>query len=160
MKEVESKILNIDKKTTIEKIISFWWKQVSKNEIHWAYYYLWDKKIRIRTEERWNVICYKKCTWNTTDNCKILEETEVVIDNIENFIIIITELWFVKWKEIHKIRTSFDFLWAHLDIDEYNWINPLLEIEASSFEDIVGIAYLLWFERSQLSSISYSEANL
>jgi predicted adenylyl cyclase CyaB len=161
MIEREGKILNINKDEVIAKILSLWGKKVFDWIISWEYYKNKDDvKIRVRNEEeRGVVVCFKKSIWEDTGNVKVREEIEFVIDSKEkqSFVTILWEIWFKEHKKIYKKRTSFELAWNRIEIDEYDNIPVLMEIEGETDEDIEAVAKLLWFNKSDLVDLSFAD---
>jgi adenylate cyclase class 2 len=156
MKEIEVKILEIDKISIINKLISIW--AVKKYE--WnieAYFYKNEdnKKIRLRKTSDWFNINFKE----KIENSSFLENHEYE-SNFENFEMmekILIWIWFKKYWYSSKYRISYFYDWITFDIDSYPWIPDFIEIEAESIESVEKWVKLLWYSMSYTKILTERE---
>ncbi|MFW5705021.1 MAG: class IV adenylate cyclase [Nanoarchaeota archaeon] len=142
MKEVEVKIKNIDKKSTIEKIEKLGAKKIFTGRV---VDYRFDtpdrdlsrlgKALRIRQKGKYvflNVKGKKKSIENITGR----DEIGVKISNLYTMKRILNELGYIKIFELSKYRTEYRLNDVTFDIDEYPGLDPLLEIESDNYEKV------------------------
>jgi len=161
-KEVESKILDIDRVSIEKKIIDLWWKKVFEwiLDATWFENINWEK-VRVRKEGNKVVTEYKKKI-ETSNNAKECIEIWYSPDNYDSQIEVFKSLWLIEISRSIKTRVSYllenfdDNLDVRFDFDKYSdlwWIEipELLEIEASSYDVILKITDLLWYKESDLN---------
>lgn len=166
MLEKEVKILEIDKEKLIKKLNELWAEKTFEWDIHDIYYDFcsWtkqkmqenDRLFRIR--KRWDKYLYtikrkrmKADVW-WEDWVKIADEWEWYVTDIKWFETVLEKYWMKKVREKKKFRTSFSLPWFEFDIDEYEWIPHLLEIEAHTKEEIDDMIIKLWLEKHVIKS--------
>lgn len=154
--EREWKIIWVNKQQLIQTIELNGWTKTFEGIVSGEYYKCWNQKIRVRNEKRWLVVCLKKKV-EEKSNVKIREEIEIVVDSKENLLLIFKELWITETKKVSKYRTSYSFWKCHLDIDEYEWIPTILEIEGETDEEIIEVASLLWYKKEEIKDYSFSD---
>jgi predicted adenylyl cyclase CyaB len=163
MLEKEIKILEINKEEVVKKLLSLWAIQTFEWFIHDVYYDFlnWDdKKMEsnsrfFRIRQRGEIYLYtikrrriKVEEWGEKW-LKIADEWENPITNVENFKNVLEKYWMKSVREKKKHRTSFKLWEVEFDIDEYDSIPPLLEIEAKTREEIKKYIKLLWLEKNK-----------
>jgi len=143
MKEVEVKIRNINKDEIIRKITEdFGAQKIFTGKV---IDYRFDtperdlsrqgKALRIRQKGKYiylNLKGKKKSVENVTDR----DEIGVKISNFKTMQRILTELGFIKIFELNKYRTEYRTEEITFDIDEYVGLDPILEIESSSYDKV------------------------
>jgi adenylate cyclase class 2 len=155
-KEIEVKILEIDKSSTEERLISLGAKKVFDDEIHAFYYDFPDNSLRqhgcslrLRKEGKKSVLTLKKNIEST--EAKIREEIETEISDFNAMQCLIETLGLKAWIEMKKHRTSYEFRGVHFEIDayhdKYNYIPQFMEIEGHDIETVYTYAELLGFTR-------------
>ena len=150
MLEKEIKILDIDKEKVIKRLINLWAEKTYEWLVHDIYYDFleWEKKkmqendrlFRIRS--KWDVYLYtikrkrvlEEDWWEKW--VKVADEWENLITNVESFKNVLEKYWMHKVREKKKFRVSFRLWEVEFDLDEYEWIPPLLEIEAKTKKEI------------------------
>ena len=155
MREIEAKILEIDVDDVISKLEKLGAKKAyDKQFVSYSYDYP-DRRFketgiifRLRKEEEINRVSFKK--FISREVVKDMEEIECLVDNPENFRLIMSKLGFIELGPREKRRISYKFKQVIFDIDLYPEIPPLMEIEADSYETIVKYAKLLGFKKEQL----------
>lgn len=160
MLEKEVKILEIDKNEIINKLIEIWAEKVFEGDIHDVYYDFLDwmkEKMRkndrqFRIRKRWDEYLYtikrkrmkEKDGW--IDWLKMADEWENIITDIKWFEIVLEKYWMKKTREKKKFRTTFTLWKITFDIDEYEDIPVMMEIEAETKEEIDSYINKLWLE--------------
>ncbi len=138
MKEIEVKVIAINKTDIISKILSLGAKKSFEGNIHSINYNLpANVKIsllRLRKKGDKNYLTAK--TSLSKEQARIAEETEVEIQNFETMHTILTSLGYTIRKESHKKRTSYTLNETHFEIDEFEGIPAYMEIESSSVKKI------------------------
>lgn len=135
MIEREIKILDIDVKKTVKKLEKFWAKKTFEGVLVDHYYSFWEKKIRLRNLEDWNVIVCLKTKLNEWKDIKSAIENEILVSKSQAEKI-------VSWRGLKyerskcKRRMSYKIKNISFDIDFYPNISPLLEIEAHDPKEI------------------------
>ena len=156
MKEIEIKILGIDRNATEERLIALGAKKVFDGEIHALYYDFPDNSVRnsgctlrLRQEGEKSVLALKKDIEST--EAKIREEHEIEVSDFNEMRYLLEALGLHTWLEMKKHRTSYAFKGVHFEIDEYhdsyNYIPQFLEIEGQDIEAIYASAEVLGFTR-------------
>jgi len=109
MKELEVKILEIDKKSTITKLEKLGAVKTFDDKIV-AEFFLNQEKKKIRLRKKWdkNILTYK--IKNIAQNINSNTEYEITFDNYENMVSILTNIWFEKYGSSKKHRISYT-LW-------------------------------------------------
>lgn len=157
MLEKEIKILDIDVEAVQEKLEIFGAKKTFDGFIHDVYYDFpgetMDENKRIfRVRKKGEVHLYTiKRKRNTKADwwekwLKIADEGEREITNVESFSKVLEKYGMEKIREKKKHRISYSMGEVEFDIDTYDGIPPLLEIEAHTKEEI-----LEWIKRLGLT---------
>jgi len=157
MKEIEIKILGIDKTAVEEKLVSLGAIKVFDDEIHALYYDFPDKAIRnsgrtlrLRREGSKAVLSLKKDIENR--EAKVREEHEIEVSDFSGMKYLLESIGLNAWLEIKKHRTSYELQGVYFEIDAYHdtysYIPQFLEIEGDDIESIYASAELLGFTRS------------
>lgn len=151
MFEKEIKILDIDKNSLIKKLEEIWAVKDYEEVIHDIYYDYpewkideWKRSFRIR--KKGNCYMYTIKKKEKSETIKICQEKEIEISNIDWFQKTLEKYGLVKAREKQKMRLSYYIDDTHFDIDDYEWIPTLLEIEAHSDEEIEKWIKELWLE--------------
>ena len=154
MREIEVKILEINREDIEKKLLSVGAKKIFEGEMHALYFDAGDKAIRknrntlrLRKEGSRSVLAFKKYVRN--EKVKIREENEVEISDFNAMQTILGSLGFSVWLEMRKYRITYEFRGAHFDIDkyhgEYGYIPEFMEIEADDIAKIYEYAEILGF---------------
>jgi len=155
MKEIEVKILEIDRKVIEKELIGLGAKKIFDGEIQTIFFDFQDSRIikardvlRIRKEEKRVELTYKKV--HTTQTAKEAEEYSVDVSNIEEMKKILENLGLHETENTLKYRTSYKLEEARFDIDRYldtyEFIPEFMEIESENREKVNYFAGLLGFE--------------
>jgi predicted adenylyl cyclase CyaB len=162
MLEKEIKILEIDIEKVVERLLELWATKTFEWFIHDVYYDFTDwgnskmenNKRLFRVRQKWEIHLYTIKRKRETQRewwekwVKIADEWENPITDIESFKNVLEKYWMKKVREKKKHRISFSLWELELDIDKYDSIPPLLEIEAKSKEEIDDTIKLLGLEKN------------
>ena len=154
MKEIEIKILEIDRSSLEEKLVSLGAAKVFDDEIYALYYDFPDSSIRrngctlrLRREGSKSVFALKKDIVST--EAKIREENEIEVSDFNGMKNLLETLGMNAWLEMKKHRTSYEIKGVRFEIDAYHdaysYIPQFLEIEGHDIETIYVYAELLGF---------------
>ena len=155
-KEIEIKILGIDRGSLEEKLIALGAEKVFDNEIHALYYDFPDDAVRnngctlrLRREGEKSVFTLKKDLAST--EAKVREEHEIEVSDFTGMKHLLETLGMRAWLEVKKHRTSYEFKGVRFEIDAYHdaysYIPQFLEIEGHDIETIYAYAELLGFKK-------------
>ncbi len=162
MLEKEIKILDVDLEKLQKKLEDMWAKKSFDWFIHDVYYDFpddWSHKMEenkrlFRVRQKWETHLYtikrkrnKKSDW-WEKWYKIADEWEREITDVESFRKVLENYWMTKTREKKKYRISYAFDWLEFDIDKYEDIPTLLEIEAHNTEEIDKYIKILWLENN------------
>lgn len=146
MREIERKILEIDKKTLIQRLIKFKAKKEFEGLIRVKYFDFSDHRIRAKKDLlRLREIAPKnkksfcelvyKAYRGVKRGCKYFDELEFVLYENGAFLKtseLLYKLGFKQTVYYEKIRTFFSYRNAKIEIDEHPKIPAFAEIEAKS----------------------------
>lgn len=160
MIEVESKILNIDCEFVRTRLKSVGAHFVSKKVFHTLLFRLPKElskaTLRLRKEGDRSVLTFKTIIKSPDDSVKVRNEMETEVENFEMMKRVLLSLGYSVSQEFEKIREEYRLDDAIIVIDQfqgrYAVIPPLLEIEAIDATEVIRMAELLGYEKSQLSS--------
>ncbi|MGC8533753.1 MAG: hypothetical protein ACP5MV_03975 [Candidatus Parvarchaeum sp.] len=139
MKEIETKIINIDEKEVRKRLIKIGAKKVAKLFYRRYVFSLTNKKkidefVRVRTDGKKTTITYKYREGNGLRNT---EEIETEVEDFKKA----TDLFkkALKITPIYQENIVEKWLYKGVEIDIAYWplIKPILEIEGKSIKDIV-----------------------
>ncbi len=156
MIEIEVKILEINKDEIISKLEINWAELDYSSDIE-AFFFRngeW-KKIRLRKTNKWNNINFKKLITNDFWMSNIELETD--IGEIEIIRKILLEVGFKEYWYSFKNRTSYKLNNITFDIDKYEWIPYVLEIEWKNNEDVKKGLSILWFDMKDAVNLTERE---
>jgi len=169
MLEKEIKILEVDVEKLQKQLEVLGAKKTFEGYIHDVYYDFPDdgthkmeeNKRIFRVRKKWDIHMYtiKRKRIDETEWwekwVKIADEWEREITDVESFTKVLEKYWMKATREKKKYRISYALDWIEFDIDDYFWqedrslIPPLLEIEASSKEEIKNWIKKLWLENNK-----------
>lgn len=155
MKEIEVKILEIDRKEIEETLTFLGAEKILNSDIQTIFFDFQDGAIikakdvlRLRKEQNQIELTYKKV--HITQTTKVAEEYSVEISDFETMKKILENLGLLVIENMQKHRISYKLDQARFDIDcysgDYNYIPEFLEIEAENTESIHKYAALLGFK--------------
>lgn len=167
MKEIEAKILEIDRQQVVEKLKELGAIEEFRKEFYAIYYDSQDrsltsggKVIRLRKEGEESVLTFKQRS-KGADGIKVMDEYETAVDDFGAMQEILKGLGYISILGMRKERTQYQLENAHIVIDhmldEHSYIPVFLEIEAGSLTAVEAIAGQLGFDREQLNSMSVAD---
>lgn len=161
MLEKEIKILEIDRIQVIEKLESFWAEKTFEGFIHDVYYdfpanpnlKMEDNDRLFRVRKKWEEHIYtikrKRKDIKKSENLNAKDEHETEITDVESFSRVLEKYGMTKTREKKKYRISYKLHGIEFDIDKYDDIPHLLEIEANRREEIDILVQKLWLEKNE-----------
>jgi len=155
MKEIEVKILEINRKTIEQALTGLGAKKILDGDIQTTFFDFKDGRIikakdvlRIRKEPDRVELTYKKV--HVAKTAKTAEEYSVEISNLETMRKILENLGLSVKEDIEKHRISYALGNVRFDLDcyagNYGYIPEFMEIEAENIELIHKYAALLGFK--------------
>lgn len=166
VREVEKKVLWIDKNEVIKKLELLWAKKifewyVTDNRYDFEWNDLRKSKIifRIRKEGDKDIVTIKKRADNNTVNsnwkCSINNELESEVSDINIIIKDIKRQWMniIEEKTKTKYRTSYELDWVHFDFDKHVELWWFVEIESYTEDKVNNAIKKLWLENHK--TVSY-----
>ena len=148
MLEKEIKILEIDTDQVIKKLEWFWAEKTFEWFIHDIYYdfpedsnlKMEDNNRLFRVRKKWEEHIYtikrKRKEIKKAENLNAKDEHETEITDVESFSRVLEKYGMTKTREKKKHRISYRLHGIEFDIDKYEDIPALLEIEANRREEI------------------------
>ena len=155
MKEVEVKILEIDRKEIEERLTSLGAKKILDSDIQTIFFDFHNGKImkakdvlRLRREDNKVELTYKKV--HIAQAAKEADEYSVEVSRIEEMRKILENLGLHETENMLKHRVSYRLENVRFDMDHYleayNFIPEFMEIEAENIELVDHYAELLGFK--------------
>ncbi len=155
MKELEAKILEVDRKKIEETLTRLGAKKVFDGDIQTLFFDFKDGSIikakdvlRLRKEQDQIELTYKKV--HVTETAKVAEEYSVEVSNLEIMEKILENLGLTETESMQKHRVSFTLDHTRFDVDRYvgsyGYIPEFLEIEAENVDSLHKYAGLLGFK--------------
>jgi adenylate cyclase, class 2 len=96
--------------------------------------------IRVRDEGRKITLTYKQFTSLSVDGA---QEVEVVVDSFDDAVNIFTAIGMVVASLQESKREVWSYKNCEIVLDEWPWLNPYIEIEGDSEEDLIRVAEVL-----------------
>ncbi|MEM0466502.1 MAG: class IV adenylate cyclase [Candidatus Thermoplasmatota archaeon] len=157
MKEIEVKILEIDKQTVEQKLLSLGAQKIFDGLIVTVFFDFPDHRLtknknllRLRKKGSKTLLTLKQSVHDIS--MKVMQEYEVEISDFENMKTILEYLGFQQLLTVHKHRISYKYnnILCEIDIhtDEFSYIPPFLEIEAETKTSIYECARKLGFNKA------------
>ena len=155
MKEIEAKILEVDKHKIEEALSNLGAEKVFDGEIEAFFFDFKDGSIakrnsvlRLRKEDERDVLTFKRVV--ESEAAKIAEEHSVEVSSLSEAKVILESLGLSTVESMQKHRTSYQLKGVRFDIDQYmgkySYIPTFIEIEAENIELIHRYAELLGFK--------------
>jgi len=155
MKELEVKILEVNRKKIEETLTGLGAKRVFDGEIQTMFFDFKDASIvkakdvlRLRKEQDKTELTYKKV--HITETAKLAEEYSVEVSNLETMKKILENIGLPITESMKKHRVSYTIDHTRFDIDcyagDYEYIPEFMEIEAENIDLIHKYAALLGFK--------------
>lgn len=149
--EKEIKILNIEYAVLVHHLEALWAKRTEPTTVRDRYYdshdkILRNKKQRLRLRSQWNTTVITQKTKIPNKFMKSMTEQDIIVENTEKWHQLLQDLGLqtIKYKE--KTRISYQIDDMHFDIDCYDKIPMLLEIEWPTLEKIIYRVHRLWLQ--------------
>lgn len=166
MKEIEVKILEVNRKKLEETLSSLGAKKVFDGDIQTMLFDFENGSIvkakdvlRLRKEQDKTELTYKKV--HMTKEAKLAEEYSVEVSNLETMKKILENIGLCITESMHKHRASYTLDHARFDFDcyagNYGYIPEFLEIEAENIDSIHKYAELLGFKAADCLPWSTNE---
>jgi adenylate cyclase class 2 len=161
MREIEIKVLDIEREDIERKIIALGAKKTFDGEMRAIYYDSSDHFIektggtfRLRMEGATAVLTYKHHV--ADPDAKVREEREVAVSDFDVMREILESTGFSAWLEMRKIRTTYELGRLRLEfdryLDAYDYIPEFLEIEGTDVGEIYRCAEMLGFRKEDCRS--------
>jgi len=156
MLEKEVKVLEIDIESVCKTLESLWWKRTFDWVIHDVYYdFPWEEKnkleankrmfrVRKKGEEHIYTIKRKRSKIGLDEWVAAKDEHETKITNVDSFSKVLERYGMKKIREKIKHRISYNIDWTEFDIDKYDSLPAILEIEDTSGDNIQAWIKKLW----------------
>ena len=166
MKEIEAKILQVNREKIEGSLASLGARKIFDGEIQTFFFDFKDNSIvkaknvlRLRKEQDRAELTYKKV--NVTQAAKVAEEYSVEISDLETTKKILQNIGLQVTEDMQKHRVSYLLDHARFDIDRYieryAFIPEFLEIEAENEDAIHRYAGLLGFKPEECLPLSTTE---
>lgn len=149
MKEIEVKILEIDKEKIVKKLENLGAKKIFDEEMFSVYYDIdykgdFERTMRIRKKDSKNILTFKRR--KSESKFKISEEVEINVDDFEKTRKILKYLG-AKERDASKThRISYRIKNSVVEIDTKEGIPTYLEIESQDEAEIKEIVELLGYK--------------
>lgn len=155
MLEKELKILEINKEKVIQKLEALGAKKKFEWYIHDVYYdfdssgnHMETMERRFRIRKKWEDHLYTIKKREEDDHLKVAQEWEFKITNPEGFKKVLEKYGLKETREKSKYRVTYEVDDFVFEIDEYEGIPTILEIEGPSYLNIK-----LWIEKLELGHL-------
>ena len=133
MKEIEVKILEIDKDSLVRKLESLGAIKIFEGGVDAEFFTNREgKKVRLRKMGNENILTYKERI--EMPEAKYNNEYEISFDHYENLVSILRGIGFEKSGEKSKKRLSYRIGSIIYDFDKYEDIPWFVEVESESLE--------------------------
>ena len=161
MLEKEVKILEIDVDDICKKLEDFWAKKTFEWIIHDVYYdfpngenskhKMHGNKRMFRIRKKWEIHLYtiknRREDVEKKEDVIAKDEYEMEITDVISFTEVVKKYGMQKTREKKKYRISYNLDWIEFDIDKYENIPTLLEIEWGSHKNIEFWIKKLWLKK-------------
>ncbi len=154
-KEIEIRILNIDKEKFIKNIIELGAKKDSES-LQKRYVYDFNpvapnKWIRLRTNDKKTTLTIKEILdKNAIDGTN---ELEIVVSDFEKTNLILKELGYAHRNYQENYREIYSLNGVEISIDTWPLIPTYVELEAKKEEDIKSLLELIDYEKENLTTL-------
>jgi adenylate cyclase class 2 len=166
MKEIEVKILGIDKEEIEKKLVGLGARKIFDGKIDALHFDFKDNSLRkkgdplrLRKFGSKNFLTFKKKI--SKEKAKIKEETEIEVSDFEDTKKILGILGLNVCRRVKKHRISYGLEGTRFELDtyeaEYNFVPSFLEIEAKDVETIYKFAKILGFSETDCKPWSTSD---
>jgi len=162
MKEVEIKILEINKREVIARLLREGARKIFQGTLETVYYDFPNrslrkngKVIRLRNEKNGCEMTFKKKM--RSSKAKVMQEIEVGVSDYSKIARIFKGIGLKPIFRAKKIRTSYRLGAARFEIDEYPGIPVFLEIETTSVAALSKVMNRMSFKKDQIKHWSTFE---
>ena len=162
MEEIEVKILEIDKKAMVRKLLKMGAKKTFEGTIVSDSYDYPDGRIgkadslvRLRKQGARTYLTFKRKIINP--KAKVRDEQEVEVEDFDTMKNILSGIGLVRKNGITKTRESYLLGYVKYEIDEIKGIPVFMEVEAPTFKKLEGAVHKLGFEMDRTSSMGTGE---
>ncbi len=155
MREIEVKVLNIDRKAIEKKLCAMGAKKVFSGEVHALFF---DERktlrsrrqtLRLRLMGNESYLTFKGFIPGT--RTKVRDEHEVKVADFQKTRKILEGLGYSVWLEMKKHRTSYTLGKVHVEFDKYHdhfsFVPEFLEIEGPTEREIFRMVRTLGFDK-------------
>ena len=157
MLEVEAKVLEVDVEALQKKLGGLGAKKVFEGKMESAWFEpSRGKVIRLRREGEKTFLCVKTGL-QKSGGAKQAEESEVAVESFEAAKKVLEALGYSEKSRAKKRRASYELEGARFEIDFYEGIPPLLEVEAASAEAVAKWVKRLGFAAEEAKPWSFGE---
>ncbi len=157
MKEIEVKVLEINKVRIVKKLLKLGAKKVFEGRVKSLFYDFEDSRLtrndsflRLRKKGKDTYLTFKKKI--SQDGVKIMDEFEIRVNDFEAIRSILNFLGLTDFKTYTKKRTSYQIGKTLFEIDEFESIPAYMEIEAPSKELVNYFIELLKIDKQKIKS--------
>lgn len=180
MKEVELKVLNIDKDNLVQKLEALGAKLVYQGLMRIKYFDFPDQRIkkarelcRVRDLGDFRIEIVYKDNERIEGGCKVYDELETLLhkqkaaitpqhsqDTVDDYTTLcqfLHKLGLKEWLYYEKKRWNYAYDGLHFEIDQHPKIPVYVEIEGTSFEDVHRGIQLLALHEYETSYLTTSE---
>lgn len=156
MKEIEIKILDINRKKVVKKLISLGAQKIFDGEINTSFFDFPDKTIRsdkktVRLRKIGDKVFLAFKNPISHDTVKIKREYEIEVSSFDKTKKILESLGLSEWLNTKKHRISYALNDVRFEFDKYHdqyeFVPEFLEIEAKDIETIYKYVDLLGFKK-------------
>lgn len=158
MREVEVKILGIDKNEIEKKILALGGEKIGEDILVDRFFDFPDKRLyqgkeflRVRKSKNKNEIVFKEKK-ESSRSFKIKNEIQTSVTDPDVMAQIIEKLGFILYRHTEKKRTSYKLGNANLEIDEYPGVPAFLEFEAEMESDVEDAVEKMGFKMEDTTS--------
>lgn len=162
MKEVEVKVIDIDKKKIIDKLESLGAEKTFDGDVFTVKFDFPDGKlhkessyIRLRKQGDIAFMTFKKLLGQ--EDAKVADEFEVAIENFGETRKILEALGLKEIKSWAKHRISYELDEVHIDLDSQEETPDFMEIESPYIDDINDLVEELEIPRNKVKTWTGSE---
>lgn len=151
MKEIEVKILEIDKGKVLKKINELGAKKVFEGELVAVFYDFADSRLtkegkRLRVRQKASRVEMTLKSNITKKIVKLADEYKIELDSLEELNHILSEIGLKEILRFKKHRSSWHLNQIAFEIDTFPGLPPLLEIEAPDLQTIQKYVKIFGYE--------------
>jgi adenylate cyclase, class 2 len=157
MREIEAKVLEVDVELLRKKLEAMGAKKVFDGEMNASWFGpAQGRVIRLRREGEKKVLCVKT-SLKKSGGVRQAQESEMQVESLEETRKVLEGLGYSEKSRATKKRVSYELDGARFEIDSYEGIPPLLEIEAKSAEKVMEGVERLGYQKEDVKPWSFKE---